>query len=330
MISNVVRQALALAQSGGAAQGLALIREAQVRGEADAFHLEGLWLLEGRFLPRDFAAAREAFAAAERLGHVGAARTLSGLVACGIGAPPDWTAALGRLEQWADRDPVAARQLELIERMAIDDEGNPNRAYEPCTICEGPRIERVDGLITQEECSFLIELVQPRMQRATIFHEGEQRFIEDPIRRSDKAAFSIVSEWPFVRAINRRIAAATATAVECGEPLQILRYGPTQEYQPHFDAIAGMDNPRVLTALTWLNEDYEGGETRFDRLGLSERGRTGDLMLFANTHADGSPDERTLHSGAPVVAGAKYMASRWIRAHPPGERGFGRHEVERS
>jgi prolyl 4-hydroxylase len=157
-----------------------------------------------------------------------------------------------------------------------------------------------------------------------------QKFVEDPIRRSDKAGFPIVSEWPFVRAINLRIARATGTAVVHGEPLQVLRYGPSQEYRPHFDAVAGMDNPRVLTALVWLNEDYAGGETSFVDLGIELRGRTGDLLMFANTSPAGVPDPRVRHAGRPVTAGAKFLASRWIRARPPGPEGFGRHEVERT
>ena len=306
-----------------------MLREGQSRQEADSFLLEGLWMLEGQFVFQDLEGARIPLARAATLGHVGAARALAGLVACGVGASPDWPAALDLLNDWSDRDKLAARQLELIGRMAIDREGRPADDFARRKLCVDPRVERVNDVLTDEECKFMIELSDARMARATIFHESEGRFVEDPIRRSDKAGFSIVSEWPFVRAINLRIAAATGTNVTCGEPLQVLRYGPAQEYRPHFDAIAGMGNPRVLTALVWLNDDYSGGETRFDELGLSERGRPGDLLMFANTLADGSPDARTRHSGAPVTDGIKYMASRWIRARPPGPEGFGRHEIER-
>lgn len=330
MAATTVQSAMALAQAGRPEDGLHLLREGQGRGEADAFLFEGLWQLEGRFVPRDLGGSRQSLGRAAELGHVGAARTLAGLVACGIGARADWPGAIGILEEWSDRDPIAARQLELIGQMDLDADGVPTKDFAQTEISADPRIERVERLLTGQECAFLIELADPRMRRATIFHEAEQRFVEDPIRRSDRAGFPIVSEWPFVRAINLRIAHATGTGVDCGEPLQILRYGPEQEYRPHFDAIAGMDNPRVLTALVWLNDDYSGGETRFEDLGLSERGSTGDLLLFANTLADDSPDARVRHSGAPVTDGFKYLASRWIRARPPGEQGFGPHEVERA
>lgn len=319
-----------LAQSGHANEGLRLLRDGQSEREAEAFLLEGLWLLEGKFIPQDLEAARHCLVSAANLNHVGAARTLAGIIACGVGGNPDWQGSLQLLRDWSDRDPVAAKQLNHIAGMDLDPDGRPVGMPASRQVKADPRVERVDGLLTADECQFLIELADGRMRRATIFHDTEQRFVEDPIRRSDKAGFPIVSEWPFVRAINRRIAAVTGTLVESGEPLQVLRYGPDQEYRPHFDAIAGMENPRVLTALVWLNDDYSGGETRFQELGLSERGRTGDLLLFANTLAGGSPDARTRHSGAPVTSGTKYLASRWIRARPAGPEGFGRHEIERA
>ena len=330
MALTLVQSAMALALAGRSEDGLQQLRDGQARHDPEAFLFEGLWQLEGRFLPRDLNGARQSLARAAELGHMGAARTLAGIIACGIAAPPDWPGAVRILTEWSDRDPIAAKQLELIGRMDVDEDGAPAKGFLPSVVSVDPRIERVNGLLTDDECAFLVELAEPRMKRATIFHEAEQRFVEDPVRRSHRAGFPIVSEWPFVRAINRRIASATGTNIDCGEPLQVLRYGPEQEYRPHVDAIEGMDNPRVLTALVWLNDHYSGGETRFDELGLSERGRTGDLLLFANTLADGSPDPRVRHSGAPVTSGVKYLASRWIRARPPGEAGFGRHEVERS
>jgi prolyl 4-hydroxylase len=76
-------------------------------------------------------------------------------------------------------------------------------------------------------------------------------------------------------------------------------------------------NQRILTALIYLTEDYEGGETKFLRTGLSFRGRTGDLLLFRNVMADGRPDLMTEHAGLPVTKGRKMIASRWIWRQAP-------------
>ena len=42
-------------------------------------------------------------------------------------------------------------------------------------------------------------------------------------------------EDPVIHALNRRLAAVSGTAWDQGEPLQILRYSPGQQYRNHFD-----------------------------------------------------------------------------------------------
>jgi prolyl 4-hydroxylase len=125
--------------------------------------------------------------------------------------------------------------------------------------------------------------------------------------------FGVHSEDLVVNALNRRIAAATGTSAGQGEPLQLLRYTPGGEYRAHMDALPGEANQRILTALLYLNEDYEGGETAFLRTGLSYKGRLGDALLFRNVTGGGRPDPKSLHAGRPVERGTKLIASRWIR-----------------
>ena len=110
------------------------------------------------------------------------------------------------------------------------------------------------------------------------------------------------------------IAAATGTEKAWGEPLNILRYAPGQQYKPHHDG-TGSDNVSVrnLTALIWLNDEFEGGETDFPKIDVRVRGEVGDMLVFRNVRDDGSFDERMIHAGLPVTSGVKWMASRWIR-----------------
>jgi prolyl 4-hydroxylase len=142
------------------------------------------------------------------------------------------------------------------------------------------------------------------------------RQMPDPVRSSDGMGFTWPLENPAVHALNRPIAAASGTDVECGEPLQVLRYKPGDQYRTHFDAIAGFDNQRVMTCLVWLNDGYEGGETFFPTPGLALRGAKGDAILFRNAGDDGRRDEAAAHAGLPVRAGEKLIASRWIRQQP--------------
>ena len=96
----------------------------------------------------------------------------------------------------------------------------------------------------------------------------------------------------------------------------MLRYRPGGEYRPHFDAIPGFDNQRILTMIVWLSEAYEGGETLLMKTGAKLKGKAGDALLFRNTLPDGTRDLDSAHAGLPVTSGEKLIASRWIRARP--------------
>lgn len=327
MAESAVRAAVALAAAGKVPEAVARLDGAAAEGDGDALFARGLWRIDGRLLTRDLAAAREDLRLAAAAGSRDGERVHAGFVAAGVGGVRDWAGALVALRASSDR--IAARQAALIDAMAVSDEGEPVALPDADILSGQPDIRLFRGLLSGDECAFLVELAEARFKPALIFHEAQRRFVADPLRDSDAAGFPIVLEWPFVHALNRRIAAASGTEVARGEPLQVLRYAPGQQYRPHLDAVPGMANQRVLTALVYLNDDYKGGETRFLESGLSVKGQRGDMLLFANALADGRPDPATRHAGEAVTQGVKLIASRWIRARPapPGE-AFGAHEAE--
>lgn len=328
MTTGTAAQALAMLQRGDTDAAQALVGAGCARGDDGALAMRALWQVEGRLMPRNLVAARADLAAASHAGHMGAARMLGGLLAAGVGGPRDWRGALALLDQWSARDPMAARQRALIAAMAIDHYGDPLHLPTPRRLADQAVIHSLPGLLSAAECDLLADLSEPRARPALIFHEGQGRFVADPIRDSDAAAFPILAEWPAIHAINRRLARASGTDIAQGETLQVLRYRPGQQYRAHLDAVPGLANQRVLTLLVYLNDDYEGGETHFTRLALSHRGRKGDGLLFANCMADTRPDPLSEHAGLPVRSGIKRIASRWIRQTPPtGPDGFGQHEV---
>jgi prolyl 4-hydroxylase len=75
---------------------------------------------------------------------------------------------------------------------------------------------------------------------------------------------------------------------------------------------------RVATVLIYLNEDFEGGETSFPRLGINHRGKAGDALIFGNVDGSGAPDERAQHAGCPPTRGEKWVFSQWVRNQAPG------------
>ncbi len=263
--------------------------------------------------PRDVRGAHEALRKAAGKGHIEAARTRAHLIANGTGVRADPEEAKRLLTKLATRDAYAAAQLEFLSRFPAKRE--PVR--EP--ISTDPEITLLGRLLDADECRYLMTLAEPDLQPSFVVDPATGGRMPHPVRTSFGTSYGPTQEDLVVNRLNRRIAAATGTRAEAGEPLHILRYTSGQEYKPHLDAIPGIANQRVLTVLVYLNDGYQGGETDFPELGISVGGAMGDALLFRNLTADGRADPRTRHSGLPVTSGVKWLATRWIReaAHDP-------------
>lgn len=307
-----------LMAAGQVAGAVAELERSAAKGDAEAAIELAVWHLEGRLVARDLPRARDSFERAGQLGSVAGENVFIAFLANGIGGEADWSAAAGRLRELAQRDPQTRRQLELIERMELTGDGYPIEPARPRQISEQPKAWAFEALFSPDECAYLIDAARPLLQPSVIVDPATGGFKPHPVRTSDGASFPWVSEDLVISALNRRIAAASRTDVGAGEPLQVLRYAPGQEYKPHLDALPMGDNQRVLTMLVYLNGGYSGGETLFTRTGLKFAGKPGDGLLFRNALPGGGPDELAQHAGLPVTAGEKFIASRWIR-----ERRFG-------
>jgi prolyl 4-hydroxylase len=277
--------------------------------EADDLHRRGTSALQAG----DTAAAREFMRQSGELGRLDSAGIYANFLAGGIGGAREWQNALAMLRALAKVDRQSARELALIEQMALTDDGDPLSVPPAEAVCEEPFIVAFRGLFSAAECGYLIDAAKPMLTPALIVDVETGAEKADPVRISDGCSFGWALENPAVHALNRRLAAASGTAAEQGEPLQILRYGVGGEYKPHYDSVPGFSNQRALTVLVWLNEDYDGGETWFNTPQLALKGQAGDAVLFRNIGPDDRRDPRSAHAGLPVTAGEKLLASKWIR-----------------
>ena len=280
-------------------------------GDADAQYKASELTLRGQAGPVDLAVAHRWMARAADKGHVEARRALAYYTAAGIGCPADPAAAHQQLEALAPTDRFVAVQLAFLQHV-----GGPDRLAnaERRLLSADPHIEVVAGLFTAAECRYLQLLADPWLEPAMIYATTGEG-VRDPHRDSDNMVIAPMSEDLVIQSVNRTIAAASATEVQWGEPLHILRYRPGQQYRPHHDAhaFAPVEKRRIATALLYLNDAYEGGETDFPELGITVRGQVGDLLIFHNLDADGMPDPRMIHAGLPIASGEKWLATRWIR-----------------
>jgi len=259
----------------------------------------------------DAAAALALVEQGARLGNADARRAWVYMIAAGIGRVADPVAARAMLSELAKEDRFAAVQLAFLGHVTCHQKF-PD--IMPEILSDDPRIMIHRGLFSAAECQYLTLLGTPWLERAMVIDEATGEGVLDSIRDADTSSFPPLAEDLVVQQINACIAAASGTDRKWGEPLTILRYRPGQQYRPHHDARgATPEDLREWTALIWLNDDFEGGETDFPDVGVRVKGGVGDLLLFHNVTTDGLPDQRMMHAGLPVTSGVKWMASRWIR-----------------
>lgn len=254
----------------------------------------------------EIAEARALFGRAGAAGHDGAAVIHCNLVASTL----DWARGLALLEELAKHDARCRAQLALVRAMDL------SAALVGEVVSRAPHLIFFRSFLSEAECRYLCAAAAPMLAPSVVVDPATGAQRPDPVRVSESVGFTLPLENPAVHALNQRIAAASGTGAAQGEPLQVLRYRPGGEYKPHFDAIPGFANQRILTMIVWLNEGYEGGETMFMKTGAKLKGRTGDALLFRNALPDGARDPDAAHAGLPVVRGEKLIASRWIRARP--------------
>lgn len=133
---------------------------------------------------------------------------------------------------------------------------------------------------------------------------------------------------PFVAGISRRIDDVLGLPAEVGEAVQGQRYMPGQQFKPHNDWFYTTEKywqmerkrggQRSWTAMVFLNEVEQGGETHFVNVGIKIQPKSGVLLLWNNALPDGTPNEGTLHAGTPVEAGIKYVITKWYRTRKWG------------
>jgi len=88
------------------------------------------------------------------------------------------------------------------------------------------------------------------------------------------------------------------------EGYSVLRYKGGQEYTAHYDGPTGIG--RAISALVYLNDDYEGGELEFTNFNIKIKPEPGMLILFPSNYA-------YTHIAHPVISGTKYAIVTWIK-----------------
>jgi prolyl 4-hydroxylase len=185
-----------------------------------------------------------------------------------------------------------------------------------------PTIALLDNVLGVDECDALMRMAVPRLERSAVVGVADGVNTVMDIRTSDGAYFQR-AENELIRRIDARAAAIMRLPEDHGEGLQVMRYGAGGEYMPHFDYFQpdekgslphlATGGQRVSTLIMYLHDVEAGGETIFPRIDFSYVPRKGQALYFEYTAADGSLDPLSLHGGAPVAKGEKWIVTKWMR-----------------
>lgn len=88
------------------------------------------------------------------------------------------------------------------------------------------------------------------------------------------------------------------------EGYNMLRYESGEQYKAHYDTSTQLG--RAISAVCYLNDDYDGGELEFVNFGITIKPEKGTLLLFPSNYA-------YRHIAHPVKSGTKYALVTWLR-----------------
>ena len=234
------------------------------------------------------------------------------------------TQATGRVADPTDRERGLPSLALRLPEPAL--EGSPakvwahDREVGVVVALRDPRVVVFSGLLTDEECDELMALARERLARS---HTVEIATGQSEIHaaRTSEGMFFARGENPVCARLEARIAGLVNWPLENGEGLQVLRYRPGTEYKPHYDyfdpaqpgtpVILQRGGQRVATVIVYLNTPLRGGATTFPDVKLEVAPVRGHAVFFSYDRPD--PASRSLHGGAPVLEGEKWITTKWLR-----------------
>ncbi|XVF17559.1 hypothetical protein REPUB_Repub10bG0133800 [Reevesia pubescens] len=197
-----------------------------------------------------------------------------------------------------------------------------------------PRAFYFPNFATPEQCQQIIDMAKPKLKPSTVLLSKRETEQPNDVRTSMGTFLSAdEDETGILDAIEEKIAKVTKLPRNHFESFNVLRYGVGQKYESHYDVFdperyGPQKSQRVATFLVYLSDVEEGGETTFPFenglnmdgnydfkkcIGLKVKPRLGDGILFYSLFPNNSIDPTSAHGSCPVIKGAKWVATKWIR-----------------
>tara|TARA_B110000285_G_scaffold42799_1_gene47512 strand:+ start:1153 stop:1815 length:663 start_codon:yes stop_codon:yes gene_type:complete len=174
-----------------------------------------------------------------------------------------------------------------------------------------PKPRMIQNFLSDDERKYLMKEAEKNMETSTVTN-GKK--VDETVRKSQTAW--LTKDDPIVRNVMERCLEYTDRPLTNCEKLQVLKYEPGGFYKPHQDAFKNESNMRMYTFILALNDDYEGGETVFPKLGEKYKLGAGDALFFETLDNYEMMTSKALHGGQPVKSGEKWICNLWVRKYP--------------
>lgn len=185
-----------------------------------------------------------------------------------------------------------------------------------------PLIFTISDFIGEEICNHFIELSKSGLKDSLVSDATSGKISNGRTSQNTWLAHD-VDEQTFK--VARAIASEVGFPLEHAEKFQVVYYDTGGEYRSHYDSwvndgsektrrCMAKGGARLCTALVYLNDVPEGGETQFTKFKISVKPERGKLLVFHNTIS--GTNERhpnSEHAALPVKCGEKYVFNLWFR-----------------
>lgn len=175
-------------------------------------------------------------------------------------------------------------------------------------LCREPRLFVADDFATDEEVAHALAVAADEgalAARGVETSHGPSGFhFEMPVEGD-----------PVLEALRRRILETVGLENDFGSTMRFRRYEAGQSHRAHRDAYTAGTSCLLVTALLYLTDAEEGGETHFPHARpapLSVGPRRGRLAVWCNYLPDGREDPAAAHEALPVRKGVKATLASFI------------------
>lgn len=188
-------------------------------------------------------------------------------------------------------------------------------------INDDPRLVVFEDFLQPAEIEHLMQAAQTHLQQALV-SAAKSGVVS--AGRTGRNCWIPHSYNAVIQELCQRVSEVVGIPLEYAESIQVVHYGESQQYAPHYDAwdantergkrCMARGGQRLVTCLLYLNDPQSGGGTSFPNLDMQVSAKSGRMLIFHNC-LNGStlrhPD--SLHGGMPVLGGEKWACNLWFR-----------------